>query len=70
MKLINNFGESAYDYACKWNRISSGRQMVTMNGKPQRYHSMEMNSQIWTDIVTILENYRAEARFRMFNYFM
>ena len=34
VKLINNFGESAYDYACKWNRISRGRQMVSMNGKP------------------------------------
>ena len=70
VKLNNKFGESAYDYACKWSRISHGRQMVTMNGKPQRYHSMEINRQIWTDIVRILERYRTEARFRMFSYFI
>jgi hypothetical protein len=70
VNLKNNFGESAYDYACKWISITRGRHKVTLNNKPQRYHSMELNRQIWTDIVTILENYRTEARFRMFNYFM
>ena len=41
-----------------------------MNGKPRRYHSMQMNRQIWTDIVSMLESYREQARFRMFNHFM
>ena len=31
---------------------------------------MEMNRQIWSDLVITLDNYRVEARFRMFNYFM
>ena len=70
MKLHNNNGESAYDYACEWSKISRGRQLVIMNGKPRRYHSMKMNRQIWSDIVSILESYRADARLRMFNYFM
>ena len=70
VKLHNNMGESAYDYAYEWSKISRGRQIVIMNGKPRRYHSMQMNRQIWKDIVSILDNYRAEARFRMFNHFM
>ena len=70
VKLHNNFGETAYDYACAWSKISRGRQSVIMNGKPRRYHSMQMNRQIWTDIVSMLESYRVQARFRMFNHFM
>ena len=34
VKINNNFGESTYDYACEWRKISSGRQIVKMNGKP------------------------------------
>jgi ankyrin repeat protein len=70
VKLHNNFGETAYDYACAWRKINHGRQSVIMNGKPRRYHSMQMNRQIWTDIVSMLESYRVQARFRMFNHFM
>ena len=70
VKLNNKFGESAYDYACKWISISRGRQIVIMNGEPRRYKSMEINRQIWIDIVATLDNYRTEARFRMFNHFM
>ena len=70
VELKNNIGESAYDYACKWISISRGRHMVTLNNKSQRYHSMEINRQNWIDIVTILEDYRTQSRYLMFNYFM
>jgi ankyrin repeat protein len=70
VELKNNFGESAYDYACKWISISRGRHMVTLNNKLQRYHSMTINRQNWTDIVTILEDHRTRARYLMFNYFI
>ena len=70
VKLHNNFGESAYDYACEWSKISSGRQIVIMNGKPRRYKSMRINITFWSDLVITLENYRVQARFRMFNHFM
>ena len=70
VKLLNNNGESAYDYAYEWSKISRGRQIVIMNGKPRRYKSMRINITFWSDLVITLENYRVQARFRMFNHFM
>jgi ankyrin repeat protein len=66
----NNSGETAYDYACKWEEIKRGRQTVTMNGKNRKYKSMRIDNKFWSDIVITLIKYHIHARFCMFKYFM
>jgi ankyrin repeat protein len=64
----NNFGETAYDYACRWSKIVNVRDMVPMNGRLRQFLCMEYDRKFWNDLITILESYKHVARYYMFDY--
>ena len=67
--MKNNSGETPIDYAVKFHSSGPDDRYVWLNGKRRRLPCNRMN-EIWSTLVTVLQDYHTEAKNLMYKYFM